>query len=82
MNLHLPVDFQLKLFDQTIVPILLYGSEVCGFESLHVIEKIHLFFIEKYLKLKNCTPAITVYGDCGRNQLEILLKVRMVKYWR
>ena len=32
---------QLKLFDQTIVPILLYGSEIFGFENLQALEKNH-----------------------------------------
>ena len=31
LNLHLPVNCQLKLFDQTIVPVLLYGSETFFF---------------------------------------------------
>ena len=43
-NLQLPVECQLKLFDQTMVPILLYGSEICGYESYFAIEKIHLEF--------------------------------------
>ena len=34
VNLHLPVDCQMKLFDQTIVSILLHGIEVTGFEIL------------------------------------------------
>ena len=33
VNLHLPVHCQIKLFDQTIEPVLLYGSEVYGFEK-------------------------------------------------
>ena len=57
VNLQLPVDCQLKLFDQTIVPILLYGSEVCGFENLHVIEKIHLDFLKSILKMKKMYTA-------------------------
>ena len=81
VNLQLPVDCQLKLFDQTIVPILLYGSEVCGFENLHVIEKIHLDFLKSILKMKKCTPHVMVYGEFGRYPLEMLVKVRMVKYW-
>ena len=81
VNLQLPVDCQLKLFDQTIVPILLYGSEVCGFKNLHVIEKIHLDFLKIILKMKKCTPHVMVYGEFGRYPLEILVKVRMVKYW-
>ena len=32
-TLNIPLDLQLKLFDDTIVPILLYGSEVWGFEN-------------------------------------------------
>ena len=40
VNLHLPVDCQLKVFDQTIVPILFYVSETFGFENLQPLEKI------------------------------------------
>ncbi|XP_071136947.1 uncharacterized protein [Mytilus edulis] len=32
-NLHLPIDLQLKLFDYLVEPILLYGSEIWGFEK-------------------------------------------------
>ena len=61
--------------------MLLYGSEVCGFENLHVIEKIHLDFLKSILKMKKCTPHVMVNGEFGRYPLEILVKVRMVKYW-
>ena len=39
-NLHLPLDIQLKLFDHTIVPILLYGSEIWGFENVESVETL------------------------------------------
>lgn len=81
VNLHLPIDCQLKLFDQTIVPILLYGSEVISFEKMHLIEKIHLDFLKGILKMKKSTPHIMVYGEFGRFPLEIAAKVRMIKYW-
>ena len=81
VNLHLPIDCQLKLFDQTIVPILLYGSEVISFEKMHLIEKIHLDFLKGILKMKKSTPHIKVYGKFGRFPLEIAAKVRMIKYW-
>ena len=32
-KLQLPIDLQLQLFYSTVVPILLYGSEVTGFEN-------------------------------------------------
>jgi hypothetical protein len=46
-NLDLPVDLQLKLFDQTIVPILTYNCEVWGFENLELIEKVQKIFYVK-----------------------------------
>ena len=81
VNLHLPVDCQLKLFDQTIVPILLYGSETFGFENLQPLEKMHLDFLKSILKMKSSTPLIMIYGEFGRFPLEIQVKTRMIKFW-
>jgi len=44
-----PVDLQMKLFDSLVEPILLYGSEVWGFENTCLLEKIHLQFCKKIL---------------------------------
>lgn len=81
VNLHLPVDCQLKLFDQTIVPILLYGSEICGYENYCTVEKIHLDFLRSILKMKKSTPHTMIYGEFGRFPIEISAKVRMIRYW-
>ena len=43
-KLNLPIDMQLKLFDTMVVPILLYGAEVCGFENFNIIENFHMQF--------------------------------------
>lgn len=43
-HFNLPLKLQIKLFDHTIVPILLYGSETWGFENIDVIEKVHNIF--------------------------------------
>ena len=81
INLHLPVDCQLKPFDQTITPILLYGSEITGFENLYALEKVHLGFLRSVLKMKNSTPLNMIYGEFGRFPLEIQAKTRMIKFW-
>lgn len=39
-ELNLSIDCQLDMFDKMVVPILLYGSELWGFENLCIIEKI------------------------------------------
>jgi hypothetical protein len=42
INFAIPVDLQLKLFDSLVTPIILYCSEIWGFECISNIEKIHL----------------------------------------
>ena len=39
-NIKIPIDLQLKIFDALVAPILLYGSEVLGFEKNDNIEKV------------------------------------------
>ena len=80
-NLELPIDCQLKLFDQTIVPILLYGCEVSGFEICNVLEKVHLNFLRSIFRMKKSTPLVMIYGEFGRFPLSIWIKSRMVSYW-
>jgi hypothetical protein len=46
-NIKIPLDLQLKIFDALVAPILLYGSEVLGFEKNDNIEKFHLQFLKK-----------------------------------
>lgn len=42
-----------ELFDKMVVPILLFGCEVWGFEKLDSIERVHLKFLNHILCLKN-----------------------------
>ena len=55
-NLELPLDCQLKLFDNTIIPILTYGCEVWGFGDLSAIEKVHTDFMKYILHVKKVPP--------------------------
>lgn len=80
-NLSLPIDVQLKLFDTLVAPILVYASEVWGFENKQNIEKMHLQFCKKILNLRNNTPNYMVYGELGRFPIEIVIKLRMVTFW-
>ena len=40
-NDYIPIDLQLKLFDAMVEPILLYGSEIWGYENIKIIEQVH-----------------------------------------
>jgi hypothetical protein len=46
-NLDLPIDIQLTLFYQTILPILTYNCESWGFENNDIIEGVHTNFSKK-----------------------------------
>ena len=69
-NLHIPIDLQLQLFDHTIVPILLYGCEVWGFQNTKLIETVHTKFLRNITKLRKSTPLYMLYAELGRAPLE------------
>ena len=52
----LSIECQLDRLDKTILPILLYGSEIWGFENIDIIERVHLRFCKLILHLKQSTP--------------------------
>ena len=56
-KLNLPVDIQLKLFDHMIATILLYGSEIWGYENCELIESFHFKYCKQLLHLKASTPS-------------------------
>lgn len=80
-HFNLPIDLQLKLFDHTIVPILLYGSEIWGYENVDGIEKFHNAFLRKITNLKKSTPIYMLHAELGRYPLEIKIKMRMINFW-
>ena len=51
-NLDLSIECQLKLFDNTIVPVLTYGCEIWGFGDSSAIERVHTDFLKRILKFK------------------------------
>ena len=82
-NLNLPPDLAFKLFDHTVLPILLYSVEIWGYESVNYLEQIHCNFIKKKKKiqLRKSTPNYMIYAESGRYPLEITVKCRMIGYW-
>ena len=48
-SLFLDTDGMLKMFDCTVLPILLYGSEVWAYSNIELIERLHLKFCKMLL---------------------------------
>lgn len=80
-TLNLSIDCQMDMFDKMVLPIMLYGSEIWGFEKLDILEKVHLKFCKLILKVKKSTPSFIVYGELGRYPLYVYVKSRMISYW-
>ena len=80
-NSDLPINLQLKLFDSTILPIMIYGFEIWGYENLQMFERIHNSFLRSIKKCRNSTPLYMLYGELGRYHIEIFLKTRIIGYW-
>lgn len=78
---NMSIECQLDMFDKAILPILLYGSEIWGFEKFDILERVHLKFCKIILNLKQTTPASIVYGELGRYPISVSIKLRMVKFW-
>ena len=80
-NLNIPIDLQLKLFESTIVPILIYGSEIWGFGNNQIIEQVQLNALRDILRVRKSTPLSMIYGELGIYPLDIKIKTRMLNFW-
>ena len=79
-KLQLPIDIQCQLFDHLVLPILLYGSEVWGYEDLLQVEVFHRKFLRLILHVNRCTPDCMIYGETGRGAILSVVKCRMVSF--
>ena len=61
------IDTKLHLFDAVIKPILLYGCEVWGYESMELIEIFHRYFLRRVLRVrKKCSESYGIWGVGGK----------------
>ena len=80
-HLHLPIDILLELFDQLVLPILLYGSEIWGFDVLKDLEIFHMKFCKRILNVRKTNANCMVLCELGRLKLEKYVESRMLNFW-
>ena len=80
-NLQIPLDLQLHLFDSTVLPIILYGCEIWGFQNTKMIDTIYNQFLRNISKLRKSTPIYMLYAELGRKPIDINIKSRMISLW-
>ena len=79
LNILLGLSFE--LYNQLIMPILLYGCEIWEFENTKQIEIAHKKYLKQILKLNNRTPKCMIYGELGITSVSELIDNRMVNFW-
>lgn len=80
-NLNLPYDIQIDLFEKTIKPILLYGSEIWGYGNIDIIERVQLKYLKFIFNLKKTTPSYMIYGELGIMPLAVDIQTRIISFW-
>lgn len=64
-----------------VSPLLTYGAEVWGFHSAEDIERLHLKFCKRILKVGKSSSNAAAHGELGRFPLSYNRKLRILKYW-
>ena len=80
-KLDLPIDIQCEIFENVVFPILLYGAEVWGFQSIAMLEVFYRNFLKKILRLRPSIPNCMVYGEVGVLPLQVSVDKRLINYW-
>ena len=68
-----------RLFDKLVAPVILYASEIWGFQASLAIERVLLKLCKWLLKVPSCTTNEMVYGELGRFPMLINRKIRILK---
>ena len=80
-NMEVPLNIMLNLFDSFVCSILCYASEIWGFMSAEMIERVQRKFCKWMLNVKRSTNNLAILSELGRLPLCIERKVKIVKYW-
>ena len=80
-NLDLPINLQLKLFDNTVLSILTYSSEIYGYRYIEIIERVQTEFLRKITRSRKSTPKYMLSVELGRHPIQIDVEVQMINYW-
>ena len=81
VNLLLPPDIHIDLFEKMISPIFLYGCEVWGYGNSEPMEIFYRKFIKRVLGVNRSTPNCMVYGEVGKYPIIHSVNKRMISFW-
>ena len=77
----LPVAAMSCMFDTMVIPAMLYGGEIWGYEKCPNIESVQAAFCRMTLGLPKTVPNCVLRAEMGRNSLKCKLYVKMIRWW-
>ena len=78
---YIPFNTACRLFDALVVPVLLYGCEIWGYEKQENIERVQMAFCKFFLGVSKGANNMAILGECGRVPLYVTYHTRCIKYW-
>ena len=80
-QLNLTFEVSIELFERLIIPILLYGSEIWGYEDPKQVESILNKTMRRFLRLHKTTPMCMINGELGLKEISEYIDNRMANFW-
>ena len=80
-KLNLSDDVFVELFERVVIPVLLYGSEIWGFEDPKQLQVMYNKEMRKYLRLHKTTPMCMIMGELGLKDISEYIDNRMLNFW-
>ncbi len=72
---------KLELFEKSIQPILMYGSEIWGFTKSNVTDRVQSGFYKRVLGVRKNLSDVCVFGELGQLPLANVRFLKICKYW-
>ena len=70
-----------ELFEKVSIPVLLYGSEVWGYENTRQLQVIVNNVMKRTLRLNKSTSVCMINGELGLKEICEFVENRMLNYW-
>ena len=80
-QLNLTFEVSIELFERIVIPILLYGSEIWGYECPKQLQIMFNNVMRKFLKLNRSTPMCMINGELGLKEISEYIDNRMMNFW-
>ena len=80
-KLNLSADVFVELFERLVIPVLLYGSEIWGYEDLKQVQIMYNNAMRNFLRLHKNTSMCMVKGELGLKDISEYVNNRMLNFW-